>query len=34
MVAMLAAVRSGNSYINVHSATFPKGEIRGQVEIR
>lgn len=34
IAAMLAAIRSGNSYINVHSATFPKGEIRGQVEIR
>jgi hypothetical protein len=34
IAAMLAAIRSGNSYINVHSSTFPKGEIRGQVQIR
>ena len=28
---MLDAIRSGNTYINVHSANFPNGEIRGQV---
>jgi CHRD domain len=32
--AMLAAIRSGNSYVNVHTTTFPSGEIRGQVQIR
>jgi len=28
---MLDAIRSGNTYINVHTANFPNGEIRGQV---
>ncbi len=27
----LRAIRSGNTYVNVHSTTFPAGEIRGQV---
>jgi len=27
----LRAIRSGNTYVNVHNATFPGGEIRGQV---
>ena len=30
---MLDAVRSGNTYVNVHTTTFPTGEIRGQVEV-
>jgi CHRD domain len=33
LAAMLAAIRSGNSYVNVHTTTFPSGEIRGQVQI-
>lgn len=28
---LLAAVRSGNTYVNVHSAKFPGGEIRSQI---
>lgn len=32
--ALLAAVRSGNTYINVHTTNFPNGEIRGQVQVR
>ena len=34
LAGVLEAIRSGNSYVNVHSATFPNGEIRGQVKIR
>lgn len=28
---MLAAIRAGAAYVNVHSARFPGGEIRGQL---
>ena len=28
---LLAAIRSGNTYVNVHSAKFPGGEIRSQI---
>ena len=27
----IAMIRAGRAYVNVHSATFPNGEIRGQV---
>jgi CHRD domain len=30
---MLSAIRSGNSYVNVHTTNFPNGEIRGQVHV-
>jgi len=32
--ALLTAIRSGNAYVNVHTANFPNGEIRGQVHLR
>jgi hypothetical protein len=28
----LRALRSGNTYANVHTVTFPGGEIRGQIQ--
>ena len=31
--AMLEAIRSGNTYVNVHTANFPNGEIRGEVSV-
>jgi len=30
---VLSAMVTGNAYVNVHTANFPMGEIRGQVEI-
>ncbi len=30
---VLAAMVTGNAYVNVHTANFPGGEIRGQVEV-
>ena len=29
---LLAAIRTGTAYVNVHSATYGGGEIRGQIE--
>ena len=29
---LLAAVRAGNTYVNVHTTQFPPGEIRGQID--
>ena len=28
---VLGAMRSGNAYCNIHTVTFPGGEIRGQI---
>jgi hypothetical protein len=32
--AALRAIRSGETYANMHTAKFPGGEIRGQVKVR
>lgn len=32
--ALLKAILTGNGYVNVHTAKFPSGEIRGQVKVR
>jgi hypothetical protein len=32
--ALVEAIRSGTSYVNVHTTDFPTGEIRGQVKVR
>ena len=29
--AMIGAIKSGNTYVNVHTAANPAGEIRGQI---
>ena len=29
--ALLAALNNGNAYVNIHNATYPGGEIRGQI---
>jgi len=31
LAGLIDAVRSGNSYVNVHTTNFPSGEIRGQI---
>ena len=32
LAEVIAAIRAGAAYVNVHSATFPGGEIRGQLQ--
>jgi hypothetical protein len=32
MAELLAAMRAGNTYVNVHTHPFPGGEIRGQIK--
>jgi hypothetical protein len=34
LAGLIKAIRSGDTYINVHSQIFPSGEIRGQVRIQ
>ena len=34
LAGLIKAIRSGDTYINVHTANFPSGEIRGQVRIQ
>jgi hypothetical protein len=31
VAGLLAEIRAGNTYVNVHTSQFPPGEIRGQV---
>jgi hypothetical protein len=30
---LLNAMRTGNAYVNVHTAQFPSGEMRGQIRL-
>jgi hypothetical protein len=32
VAALVAAIRVGNAYANVHTVQFPPGEIRGQID--
>ena len=34
LAGLITSIRSGHTYINVHTTTFPGGEIRGQVEVQ
>jgi hypothetical protein len=34
LAGLIKVIRSGDTYINVHSQIFPSGEIRGQVRIQ
>jgi hypothetical protein len=32
VAGLLAEIRAGNTYVNVHTSAFPPGEIRGQID--
>jgi hypothetical protein len=32
LAELIQAIRNGTSYVNVHTAAFPGGEIRGQIK--
>ena len=32
VAGLMAAIRAGNTYVNVHTSQFPGGEIRGQID--
>ncbi len=34
LAELIAAIRAGIAYVNVHSSTFPGGEVRGQLRSR
>jgi CHRD domain len=32
MAELIAAIRAGSTYVNVHSTTYPGGEVRSQID--
>jgi hypothetical protein len=34
LAGLIKSIRHGHTYVNVHTTTFPSGEIRGEVEMR
>jgi CHRD domain len=34
LAGLLTAIRTGTAYVNVHTAVYPSGEIRGQIQMR